>query len=81
MKNAGAFPVRGSGRGRPLKTGKEMAEELGIDPQTFGGLLRVHDGPKQVTNNRGARWAGASYFDPVEVRAWWKTIKEKKCEP
>jgi hypothetical protein len=73
----GAFPKRGQSIRRPLKTAKEMAEELGLSAQSFGWYLLNHNGPKHITNARGGP-AKAVYFDPIEVRRWWDQLTKSK---
>lgn len=60
----------------PLRTAKELADEFGIDIRKFGGLLNRKDAPKGVVRNKSFSTSN-TYFEPNEVRRWWKSIKEE----
>ncbi len=60
---------RGSAPRKPLRAFRELADEFGITMEQLGGLMSRHDGPKPRLRNTD------SWYDPAEMRAWWKGIK------
>jgi hypothetical protein len=60
----------------PLRTFQEMAEEFGVSAKQLSGMISRANGtfPKaRFTHN--ALSATNSWYDPAEVRAWWKLHK------
>jgi hypothetical protein len=63
----------------PLRTFIEMAEELGITEGLLkSNLGRSKDAPKPVLVSKNVRRGSNSWYDPVEMRRWWKSIQELK---
>lgn len=67
-----AFPGRNKVSHKPLRTAKELAEEFGISSSRLCGLVGSRNGPKSRLSTGSARW-----FDPDEVRAWWRALPEE----
>ena len=56
----------------------ELAEEFGITTATLSAYMQHHGGPKAVLKHGGNYSRSAvTYYDPDEVRKWWKELKEK----
>jgi hypothetical protein len=56
----------------PLRTFREMAEEFGVtDAQLRSKLERLDDAPKPKMKHQN-RYTKNTWYDPVEIRAWWK---------
>lgn len=75
--------VKGSGI-PPLRTMAEMAEEFGVTTGVLHSAFMRHENrPRPMLNRRGdyAGFGGNKrYYNPKEVRAWWKSIPESKNE-
>lgn len=59
----------------PLRTITELAEEFGVTSRTLAGLLANSDtSPSQVfKTGTGVRTSRRNiWYNPAEVRAWWK---------
>lgn len=65
---------RGSGR-PPLRTLKELADDLGVAPQRLAALLRWRDGPSAVRHTASLATRNA-WYDPRAVRAWWAGLPD-----
>lgn len=64
---------------RPLRTAKELCEEVGINTKQFGNFIRWNPGLKPVIRHTAGRSRGPlTYYDPKEFRAWWKEVCSKK---
>ena len=59
---------------KPLRSANELAKEFGITGKRLGSLLRVHNGPKPILANRQGT-VKAHWYDPDQMRAWWKVTK------
>lgn len=70
-------PMRDPMRGKrpPLRTFKEVAEDLGIAPQRLSVLIKHHNGPQPKIRSKGVV-ASNNYYDPAEVRAWWNSLPD-----
>jgi hypothetical protein len=57
----------------PLRTGVEMAEELGISKTQFAAFMR-HDknAPHPKIDNRSGAVHRTCWYDRREVLVWWK---------
>lgn len=55
----------------PVRTLKEMSEELGVGCASLASLLRWRNGPKAalVSRNPTVHW-----YEPKAFREWWKTV-------
>ncbi len=75
MKRYEPWKKHGEAR-KPLRTFKELAQEFGLKRAVLTGYLSHHNGPKPIfnTNNCSAR---NSWYDPDEMRKWWKELQEK----
>jgi len=73
--------IRENGRHRPLRSFRELCEELGVDHTRLVRLLGKHPGPKPKINHSARAAVHAnSWYDPLEVRAWWGslTLEQKR---
>jgi hypothetical protein len=60
---------------RPLRTFNEVAEILGVTPETLGGYMARHPNhPKRALDLRGGN-ARVAYYDPNKMKDWWDSIK------
>lgn len=58
---------------KPLRTLKELAEEFGVTPTSLKMRMRYDpEGPKPVMHTLGTGTQRNTWFDPEQVRAWWK---------
>lgn len=62
-----------SGKGRPLRTFAEMAEEFGLKPAQLRAFMgkSKHAPPMPRIQRRCAFQSARTYYDPRELRAWW----------
>jgi hypothetical protein len=67
-------------RNKPLRTFREMAEEFGVRESTLKGLLSTRNGPKPELTSGSFRSVRNSWYDPAEMRRWWKSIQEPKVD-
>ena len=74
---------RGLDRRKPLRTCGELAEELGTAAAPLSRLMRNDpNGPRPVINNRRKNVAQrAIWYDPEEVRRWWRARSEARPVP
>jgi hypothetical protein len=63
---------------KPLRTFKEMAEEFGVSEQAVAVFLGTRDGPKPEIRSTGNCVVNRTWYDPTEMRRWWKSIQEPK---
>ena len=61
----------------PLRTFKEMAEELGMKPGALASAMRnsTLETPKPIGHTHNSM-NSATYYQPSALRAWWKA----ECE-
>jgi hypothetical protein len=66
---------------RPLRTFKEMAEEFGVTTNALRTAMinSRHEPPKKLLHTSSLTCAN-SYYDPAEMRAWWK-LHTSSVEP
>jgi hypothetical protein len=63
----------------PLRTFREMAEEFGITEGLLKSRLqRLENAPKPVLVHKNVRRGSNSWYDPTEMRRWWKSIQGPK---
>lgn len=71
--------IRNGGARKPLRSLRELADEFGISVPALSTTMR-HDpnGPRpQYFTGGGKRKTQNTWFDPDDVRKWWKERKEK----
>lgn len=68
-----AFEKRGANR-KPKRTVKELADEFGISWRQLSGLLSTKDAPKAWLRSRSLAVSSATWFDPDEVRTWFRGL-------
>ena len=60
----------------PLRSLKELSQELGVSTATLTGKLNLKDAPKPRLSKRlGSMSYSVSYYEPKEFRAWWEKVK------
>lgn len=77
----GSFVQRtknGGGR-KPLRTFKEMCEELGVNEHSMKQYFRRANAPKPRLKSYGTRVKN-SWYDPQEFRRWWRQVCEERNE-
>lgn len=72
MKRFDKFEPRGR-KMPPLRTVKELADEFGVSCGCLSGLLANDGAPKSTFSTR-AGTTKATWFNPTEVRVWWKAL-------
>jgi hypothetical protein len=55
----------------PLRTFRELAEELGVPEGRLKGMLNGDGAPKPRISHRCGN-TYRSYYEPAEFRAWWR---------
>jgi hypothetical protein len=63
---------------KPLRTFKEMAEEFGVSERALVVFLGTRGGPKPEIRSTGNCTVSRTWYDPEEMRRWWKSIQEPK---
>jgi hypothetical protein len=63
---------------KPLRTFKEMAEEFGVSERALAAYLGAKNGPRPEIRSTGNLSVSRSWYDPAEMRRWWKSIQEPK---
>ena len=59
----------------PLRTFKELCEELGVSERTMSGALSRADAPKPVLNHsRSNRVHSNKWYDRAEFHRWWAAV-------
>jgi hypothetical protein len=57
----------------PLRTVTEMAQEFGLTLRQLSGYLgNAKDAPKPVFKHSGAAGHRNTWYNPAEMREWWK---------
>lgn len=72
--------VRNGGARKPLRSLRELADEFGVPHKTLQGkLARRADAPKPVyrTGSGNAVSQQNTWYDPDEVRAWWRSLDQR----
>ena len=62
--------VKEHGRNPPLRTFKELCEELGVPQRTMMGKLKLEGAPKPAMRQATSR-GNASWYEPKAFKAWW----------
>lgn len=72
--------IRAGGGRKPLRSLKELAEEFGVTPNSLKMKMQ-HDPeapkPKYATGGSSTTRRN-TWFDPEEVRKWWKARNAKE---
>lgn len=71
--------VRNGGARKPLRSLRELADEFGVTHKTLQAKLsRCKDAPRPIFSTGDNKTASQrnTWYDPQEVRAWWKARKE-----
>lgn len=63
---------------KPLRSFKELAEEFGVSCQTLAAYGRQHQLPAPKLSWRSTAVSTTKWYDPEEMRAWWKSVQEKR---
>lgn len=67
--------VRNGGARKPLRSLRELAEEFGVARKTLQAkLARCKDAPRPIYSTGHSKTASEqnTWYDPIEVRRWWK---------
>jgi hypothetical protein len=60
----------------PLKSLKEIGNELGVSHMVFIPKLGMEGAPKPVLNRKnGLKF---SYYEPKQFKEWWEKVKDGK---
>jgi hypothetical protein len=63
---------------KPLRTAREMAEELGLTRQTLAAYIGHYDGPAPVFISGTSRNRNKNtWYDPEKIRDWWEAVQPK----
>jgi hypothetical protein len=63
-------------RRTPLRTFKEMAEELCVDWKELRHTMRHHSGPIAKLHSKGSIECKNKWYEPKEFRAWFNALPE-----
>ena len=58
----------------PKRTSKELAEEFGITQEKLSALIRWNNGPKPFNKYVSMSVGSRTYYDPIEMRKWYKGL-------
>ncbi len=78
-QNIGSFgqAVKKGARRKPLRTLRELADEFGIEYRSLQGMIvKAAGAPKPMFSVGGHRTSASpmnTYYDPDEVRKWYKS--------
>jgi hypothetical protein len=62
----------------PVRTTAEIAEQLGVTPNSLGGYLGTDpNAPKPAFKALSSVKGPKTYYNPAEVIAWWRQKTEK----
>lgn len=61
---------------KPLRTFTELCADLGVPERVVSGKLRRKDAPKPKTRHKSNSGGQQSWYDPVEFKSWWHSLKE-----
>lgn len=73
-RNDAQFPRRTAKKMPPLRTASEMAEEFGMrSAQQLAGVMQASPvKPPEPIRRLRNRTTHTTWYDPREMRAWWK---------
>lgn len=78
FKNRLFFANVGKPARKPLRTFTEMAEEFGASRNVLGAALKDEGAPKPAFTHLGGGWKITNtWYEPIEMRKWWKARNEK----
>jgi hypothetical protein len=66
------WPIHAHPARPPLRTLREMAEELGVSAQRLNFCLKHSTCSPPAPVLKHANRPRNTWYDPVEMRAWWK---------
>ena len=69
--------IKSGGARKPLRTIAELAEELGVPVRTLTSTFAQNDGPKPKYRTGGGTTVKNTWYDPDEVRTWWKNHRKE----
>jgi hypothetical protein len=58
---------------KPLRSFKELADELGVTHQVLQGALRAADAPQPLLSKPSGKTRRDTWYDPDQFRAWWRS--------
>lgn len=61
----------------PLRSFKELCDELGVREKVMAGLLSRSDAPKPAVFHVSRVAGRNSYFEPVAFKAWFASINKE----
>lgn len=61
---------------KPLRTFAELCADLGVPQRVVSGKLRRKDAPKPKTRHKSNGGGQQSWYDPIEFKRWWHSLKE-----
>jgi hypothetical protein len=69
--------IQRSGARKPLRTFTEFVEEFGVPKGVLQYALTEDGAPKVVLTQANKRTTNNRWYDPQEMRQWWKNRKTK----
>jgi hypothetical protein len=63
---------------KPLRSLKELSEELGVTVMNLVWKLKKEGAPKPQLSKKKDGSNTQSWYEPEEFRAWWSTVKDIK---
>jgi hypothetical protein len=61
----------------PLKSLREMADDLGVAFGTLKNYMRYHGGPQPEFEGKGNLSSKQNYYQPSEMRKWWHQLQDE----
>jgi hypothetical protein len=59
---------------KPLRSARELAEEFGVSIFKLATLIKTRNGPAPKIKHRQGAIVKNTWYDPKEIRTWWKTL-------
>ena len=66
--------VKAGGKHPPLRTFKELCEELGVPMRTVMGKLKLEGAPKPVLRHSTSQ-GNAAWYEPKSFKKWWESLE------
>ena len=63
---------------KPLISAKEIADEFGLSMHALNAYIGHHNGPEPVFRKASHTTRNSTWYDPAEMRKWWKQVQEQK---